>query len=143
LGAAIGGLALAYFPQCLNDPYAALAPALQNHWLDAVGEAQPLWNLLAQEPEKVAGYYATVVIGLAFLLFRLGRRSWKREDILFCLLLSIALLVSIWQVRGSRFALPLASVPLSMWVAGWRARAAAFPGVATTLKLLGAWLASF
>ena len=53
------------------------------------------------------------------------------------------MLVSIWQVRGSRFSLPLACVPLSIWVAGWRRHAETAPGVASSLKLAGAWLVSF
>ena len=58
-------------------------------------------------------------------------------------MLVVALLVSVWQVRGSRFSLPLACVPLSIWVAGWRRHAETVPGVASSLKLAGAWLVSF
>jgi hypothetical protein len=58
-------------------------------------------------------------------------------------MLAVALLISVWQVRGSRFSLPLACVPLSIWIAGWRRHAQAAPGVASSLKLAGAWLVSF
>ena len=58
-------------------------------------------------------------------------------------MLAVALLVSIWQVRGSRFSLPLACVPLAIWVAGWREHAQAAPGITSSLKLAGAWLVSF
>ncbi len=67
LAAAIVILAAIYFPQCLADPYAGLPPVLRNYWLDRVDEAQPLWRLLATEPETVAGNYATVLIALALL----------------------------------------------------------------------------
>ena len=67
LGGAVAALALIYFPQCLNDPYAALGPMLQSYWLDAVDEAQPLWRMLAKEPETAAGHYPTVLIALAVL----------------------------------------------------------------------------
>ncbi|MEP9386948.1 GtrA family protein [Mesorhizobium sp. KR9-304] len=143
LGAAVAALALIYFPQCLNDPYADLAPMLQSHWLGLVGEAQPLWSLLAREPEAAAGHYATVLIALAVLALHIRKRGLSREDVLIAAMLTVALLVSIWQLRGSRFSVPLACVPLAMWVAQWRARAQAEPGTASSLKLVGAWLVSF
>jgi hypothetical protein len=143
LGGAVAALAFVYFPQCLNDPYADLAPMLQSHWLRMVGEAQPLWNLLAREPESAAGHYATVLIALAVLALHMRRRGLRREDVLIAAMLTVALLVSIWQLRGSRFSVPLACVPLAMWVAQWRARAQAEPGTGSSLKLAGAWLVSF
>ena len=71
------------------------------------------------------------------------RTGLRREDLLIATMLVVALLVSVWQVRGSRFSLPLACVPLSIWVAGWRRIAETVPGVASSLKLAGAWLVSF
>ena len=143
LGGMMTALALVYFPQCLNDPYADLAPMLQSYWLDMVGEAQPLWSMLASEPEAAAGHYATVLIALAVLLLHVRRHGLRREDALIGAMLAAALLVSIWQVRGSRFSAPLACVPLAIWVAQWRAPAQAEPGAASSLKLAGAWLVSF
>jgi hypothetical protein len=143
LGGAVAALALIYFPQCLNDPYAALGPMLQSYWLDAVDEAQPLWRMLAREPETAAGHYPTVLIALAVLGLHMRRRGLCREDMLVAAMLAVALLVSIWQVRGSRFSLPLACVPLAIWVAGWREHAQTAPGIASSLKLAGAWLVSF
>ena len=59
------------------------------------------------------------------------------------MMLTAALLVSIWQVRGSRFSLPLACVPLAIWIAGWRRHAEIKPGIASSLKVVGAWVVSF
>src|SRR5690606_16518421 len=132
-----------YFPQCLSDPYANLGPILQSYWLGAVGEAQPLWSVLAENPETAAGHYATVLIALAVLALHIRRNGWRRGELLIATMLAGALLVSIWQVRGSRFALPLACVPLAVWVAGWRREAETAPGIASSLKLAGAWLVSF
>lgn len=143
LGGAVAALALIYFPQCLGDPYAGLSPELRSYWLDAVGEAQPLWNILADEPQAAAGQYATVLIALIVLALRMRKNRLRREDMLIATMLVVALLVSIWQVRGSRFSLPLACVPLAIWIAGWRRHAEAEPGAASSLKLAGAWLVSF
>ncbi|MCX7305570.1 MAG: GtrA family protein [Hyphomicrobiales bacterium] len=143
LGVTVGGVAAVWFPQCLGDPYAGLPLMLRSYWLDAVDEAQPLWRLLASEPEAVAGHYATVLIGLAVLGLRIRKVGLRQQEVLFAVMLGAALLVSIWQVRGSRFSLPLACVPLAIWVAQWRRRAATEPATVTSLKMAGAWIASF
>jgi hypothetical protein len=143
LGAAAAVLAVALFPQCLKGPYVDLAPMLRSYWLDMIGEAQPVWSMLASEPEAAAGHYATVLIALAVLGLRLRKTGARREDVLLAAMLIVAFLVSVWQVRGSRFSLPLACVPLAMWVGEWRGRAQAVPGTAVSLKLAGAWLVSF
>ncbi|MEQ1941054.1 GtrA family protein [Mesorhizobium sp. VNQ89] len=142
LGAVTAALLLVYFPQCLRDPYADLAPMLQTYWLSAVAEAQPLWKVVEHSPGDLAGYYATTLIGLLVLGLRMRRTGLRREDILIAFVLLVALLVSVWQVRGTRFSAPLACVPLAIWVAGLRQQAMAFPGTAASLKLVGAWLVS-
>lgn len=143
LGAVVTALAGIYFPQCLNDPYADLGPILQSYWLDVVGEAQPLTGILAKEPEAAAGHYATVLIALFVMAMRMRKTGLRREDALIVTMLAAALLVSIWQVRGSRFSLPLACVPLAYWISGWRVQAQASPGAVNSFRLAGAWLVSF
>lgn len=143
LGGVVATLAVLYFPQCLSDPYADLGPVLRTNWLDLVGEAQPLWSMLTKEPEAAVGHYATVLIALAVLAMRMRKTGLRRDDVLIASMLLGALLVSVWQVRGSRFSAPLACVPLAIWVAEWRSRAEAAPGAASSLKLVGAWLVSF
>lgn len=135
--------ALLFAPQCLADPYAGLAPALKVYWLDFVGEAQPLWNVLVEEPEAAGGHYLTALTALLVFAARIQRNGLRRQDAIFGAFLLMAFLVSVWQIRGSRFSIPLACVPLAMWVADWRARAQAAPGAGNTLKMLGAWIASF
>lgn len=143
LGACVGAVAAIYFPQCLSDPYAGLPLMLKSYWLDAVDEAQPLWRMLASDPEAVAGHYMTVLIGLAVLALRIRKVGLRRQEVVLAVMLVAALLVSIWQVRGSRFSLPLACVPLAIWVAQWRRRAVTVPGTASSLKMAGAWIVSF
>jgi len=143
LGVSVGAVAAMYFPQCLSDPYADLPLMLKSYWLEAVDEAQPFWRMLASDPESVAGHYATVLIGLAVLVLRIRKVGWRRQEIMFAVMLVAALLVSVWQVRGSRFSLPLACVPLAIWVAEWRRRAVTAPGTASSLKMAGAWIVSF
>lgn len=142
LGGVVAGVALVFFPQCLDDPYSGVGSVLRTYWLDSVGEAQPLWSILAKEPETAPGHYFTVLIALVVLALRMRRNGLRREELLVGLFLATAFAVSIWQLRGSRFSVPLACVPLAIWVAEWRRRSQVEPGLGSSLKLVGAWLAS-
>jgi len=135
-------MALIFFPQCLDDPYAGVGSVLRTYWLDSVSEAQPLWRILAKEPETAPGHYFTAVIALAVLASHMRRKGVRREELLIGAFLLTAFAVSIWQIRGSRFSVPLACIPLAIWVAEWRRHAQALPGLGSSLKLVGAWLAS-
>ncbi len=140
LGAVTAGIALAFFPQCLADPYASMDPALKRYLLNAISEAQPLWVVLPNDPKLAIGYYATPLVALTVLAWRLHRNGLRREEIVVAAFLIVALLVSIWQIRGFRFSIPLACLPLAAWVAEQRAQAGS--GAAFTLRLAGAWLVS-
>ncbi|MEW9835596.1 GtrA family protein [Mesorhizobium marinum] len=143
LGAVVAVLAVAFYPQCLSGPYANLPPMMQHYWLDGIGEAQSILTMLANEPEATAGHYVTVLLALVIFARHMRRTGVRRGESLVAAMLVVALLVSIWQVRGSRFSLPLACLPLAMWVGSLRIRAQATPGAASSLSLAGAWLASF
>lgn len=142
LGAVTAGIAVAFFPQCLADPYASMDPTLKRYLLNAISEAQPLWVVLPNDPKLAIGHYATPLVALTMLACHLRRNGLRREEIIVAAFLIVALLVSIWQIRGFRFSIPLACLPLAAWVADIRQRAQAAPGGAASLKLAGAWLAS-
>jgi hypothetical protein len=88
-----------------------------------------------------ASYYVTPLIGLALFVVQLGRGRVSRPALLVASFLAAAVAVSAWQVRGSMFAIPLATVPLAAWVGSWRRRAADGQSSAT-LKMALAWLVS-
>ena len=104
------------FPQCLADPYAGLDPRLKTFWLSAIVEAQPVWSVLKNNPAMAASYYVTPLIGLVLLVAKLRRDGVSRPALLVAAFLAAAVAVSAWQVRGSMFAIPLATVPLAAWV---------------------------
>ena len=146
--AALAGLAAllalmlaAFFPECLQDPYAGLDPRLKKWWLDAVAEAQPFGRVLALDPALAAGHYGPPLVGLLFLAASLRDRPSRRDAAVAGAFLGAAFLVSLWQIRGSMFSIPLAAVPLAAFVAGCRNRASG--KVSDTAVILGAWLASF
>lgn len=111
------------FPQCLGDPYADLHPRLKEFWLGSVVEAQSFADLLQDEPARLLSVYVTPVIGL-FVLGRMALRTpeW-REAMTLAAFLAMAFAVSIWQVRGSTFSVPLATIALAAWIGSARARA--------------------
>jgi hypothetical protein len=146
LGALAGALALyaaAVLPACLADPYAGLDPLLRRYWLDWVTEAQGAGGMIAGNPGEAAGYYVTPLIALAFLGAAAVRGAGRRNALVVGLVLAAAFAVSIWQVRGAMFAVPLAIIPLAAMIARARTTAARGGGSAAALILAAAWLVSF
>ena len=143
LAAAAGVLALAFFPQCLADPYAGLDPRLKTYWLAAITEAQNLRAVLAAAPAMAVSYYATPVLAALLLAAGLLRPAGRRrEAAVVSAFLAVALAVSVWQVRGAMFSIPIATVALSAWIGVRRTRAADAPSLRNTLLMATAWLVS-
>jgi hypothetical protein len=141
LALVLAAAALALFPQCLAGPYAAMPLRLREHWLDFIGEAQPATNLLVNGPVAFCGNYVTPFIGLAAaMLFE--KRCRSREWLVVAGLLAMTVLVSLWQVRGAMFSVPLAAVPLAAWVGLRRAEAALRPTWMEAFRMLAAWIVS-
>ncbi|MBX3575211.1 MAG: GtrA family protein [Mesorhizobium sp.] len=143
LGAAVALLLILAFPHCLSDPYAGLDPRLRRLWLDGVTEAQPVFEIAAKDPAMLMTWYATPLLGLLVLAVPVLRDGLRRADAIVGALLLAAFLVSVWQVRGAVFAVALATVPLSGWIARRRAAAAHSPSRGGTLALAAAWILSF
>jgi hypothetical protein len=142
LGCSLTRAAVLAVPQCLGDPYASLDPRLRTYWLDHILEAQSVAHFLSQEPARLASYYALPVLGLLLLTSRMRRNGARRQELVLAAFLASALLVSLWQVRGSLFSLALAVLPLAIWVGERRELVAAQASPGRTAKLLLAWLLS-
>lgn len=130
------------FPQCLADPYAGLDPRLVRFWLSAVTEAQPALSILRVDPSLFAGSYVTPLLALAVMPL-IWRRGEGREMATMAALVAVALISSVWQVRGTLFSLPLAAVPLAAWVAQARGRVATHATPRSQLAMVATWLVSF
>jgi len=137
LGLILAGMVLVIMPGCLADPYASLDPRLQRYWLSAVSEAQSIASVARNEPRLLAGYYVTPLMGLAWLAASMRRRGTEWPLVVTAAMLGAAVLVSLWQIRGAMFAVPLATVPLAAWVGGLRSRT-----TGKGLKPVLAWLVS-
>ena len=141
LGIAVAAVAVTAFPQCLADPYAGLDPKLQQFWLNQVTEAQPFWRVLSDNWVKAAGFYVTPILALIVLGLRLRRRSNAAGWILMAFL-TAAFVVSLWQVRGATFSLPLAAIALASWVGDWRHRTALTSDRFSLPRMALVWLVS-
>ena len=142
VGIAATATVVLLFPQCLAAPYATLDPRLKTFFLSAITEAQPIWSIVRHNPAMAVSYYATPALGLALLVWKVRRGRMTDAAIIVLAFLAAAIAVSIWQVRGSMFAIPLATIPLAAWVGEWRARVAAGGGSPATLKMALAWIVS-
>jgi hypothetical protein len=141
LAVVVGAAAVLLVPKCFADPYAGIDPRMRKFWLNGVSEAQPLWSMLRFDLAAVPQHYATPLIAMGLLTAAVLRTGLARTRATLIAFLVAAILVSIWQVRGSTFALPLAVVPLAGWIAAARMRLAQSQPRAT-VKLVVAWLAS-
>ncbi|CDX46281.1 conserved membrane hypothetical protein [Mesorhizobium sp. ORS 3359] len=142
LGLVLGVVVAALFPQCISAPYANLDPRLKELWLDHIDEAQSLFTLLAHDPARVAARYATPLLAIILMALRLRRGGWRRQDGLVAALLAVSFVVGAWQLRGTTFSIAFAVIPLSAWIAKWRARAEAGSSPGVALRLAAVWLVS-
>ncbi|MDX8532078.1 GtrA family protein [Mesorhizobium sp. VK25A] len=142
LGAVLGVVVAVLFPQCLSAPYASLDPRLKELWLDHIDEAQSLFTLIVRDPARVAARYATPLVAIILMALRFRRGGWRRQDSLVAALLAVAFVVGAWQVRGTTFSIAFAVIPLSAWIAKWRARAETSSSLGVALRLAAVWLVS-
>jgi hypothetical protein len=143
LGIATGATVVTAFPQCLADPYAGLDPQLRAYMLSAITEAQPVWTVVALNKAMALSYYVTPLLGLAAIGARL-RTEWPKPVVpLVAAFLAAAVAVSLWEVRGAMFSIPLGAIPLAAWVGDHRRRVALAGGsTGQTLRMVLAWLVS-
>lgn len=141
LGVAVAAAVVLAFPQCLADPYAGLDPRLRTFWLSAITEAQPVTSVLATNWAMAASYYATPLIALAVLAWRQRGAQASPAGWVVAAFLATAFAISLWQVRGAMFSIPLGAIPLAAWV-GDRRRAAASRTGGDTLRMVLAWIVS-
>lgn len=143
LGACVGALLVFAFPECLGDPYAMVDPWLRENWLDEIAEAQSLLDVARDKPSQLLVYYGYGLLALAVLVVRWMRKDLRRADVVVFAMLATAMVISIWQIRGSLFLLPLSAIPLAGWVAHARHLAHTQASTGTTLRMASAWILSF
>ncbi|PBC11003.1 polysaccharide biosynthesis protein GtrA [Mesorhizobium sp. WSM3859] len=142
LAAVVAAVAIVFFPQCLASPYAGMDERIRTYWLADVVEAQPFWSVAIHQPKLMAARYVTPFIAMLLIGFQLRSRRLRREEMLAAILLVVAFVVSLWQVRGSTFSVAFAVLPLSAWIAKIRLRADTAPSWRLSTGIVMAWLVS-
>lgn len=127
-GALTLGVAAGLSPGCLASPYGAVSEAAVETWLTRVGEARSIDMLLRDDLAMAIGHFGFILAGLVAAGAQIWRAPTGRraETVLVGLLVLVAALVSLWQLRGTLFAHAFAAIPAGI-VAGhafsaWRAR---------------------
>ena len=142
LAAVVAAAMVVFFPQCLASPYAGMDERIRTYWLADVIEAQPFWSVAIHQPKLMAARYVTPFIAILLIGFQLRTRRLRRAETLAAILLLVAFVVSLWQVRGSTFSVAFAVLPLAAWIAKIRLRADAAPSWRLSAGIVMAWLVS-
>ncbi|HLV84466.1 MAG TPA: hypothetical protein VKY62_11910 [Devosia sp.] len=140
-GLGMGLVALAW-PQCLQGPYGALDPWLQDNWIANIVEAKPWLVSVFELPAYGFAVGLPALLGTLVVLYRVLR---VREDrgawaALLVFLLCVALTM-LAQVRGARLSV-MPAMPAAAWlIVVARQRYLASPRLANIAGLMGSWLA--
>ena len=116
VGLACGVVFVFQGPQCLANPIDVLAPDVREIWFNSITEARPMF---AQEGGRwpfVAYAMGTSVVALGVSIHGIIRGRDIRTHILFALLLAMAIVLMLYQVRFYAFGSLLAIVPCAIWV---------------------------
>ena len=89
-----------------------------------------------------SGYYVTPALALIVLGIRLRKGGTAAEWTLTAFLIA-AFAVSVWQVRGATFSVPLAAIALAAWVGAWRQRISRDGGPDQSMLRMASGLAGF
>ncbi|KJS23952.1 MAG: hypothetical protein VR75_16950 [Hyphomonadaceae bacterium BRH_c29] len=116
VGAACGVVFAFQGPQCLANPLDVLAPDVREIWFNSITEARPMFAQGGGNWTFIAYAMGTSLVGLAASVRGVLRGGDTRTHLLFALLLSLGIILMLYQVRFYVFASLLAIVPCAMWV---------------------------
>jgi hypothetical protein len=127
-------LALLFFPDCLRAPGDLLDPKLRFFWFDKVIETQSVFQVAAIDPWLLPYMYVLPLLAAAASLWMIIRRDSPSVYALFLTFIAVTSAVTLFQMRGTQFATPVAAMALSILVT----RFAEGSGKKQPLRLLAA-----
>jgi hypothetical protein len=116
VGAACGLMFVFQGSQCLANPLDVLAPDVREIWFNSITEARPMFAQESGSWPFIAYAMGTSLVGLAISVGGVIRGQNIRTYLMFALLLTLGLVLMLYQVRFYVFASLLAIVPCAMWV---------------------------
>ncbi|MCA8891521.1 MAG: hypothetical protein KDA56_06815 [Hyphomonas sp.] len=122
VGLACGVVFVFQGPQCLANPIDVLAPDVREIWFNSITEARPMFAQDGGRWPFIAYAMGTSVVALGVSIYGIIRRRDIRTWSLFALLLTMALVLMLYQVRFYAFGSLLAIVPCALWVSDVHAR---------------------
>ena len=117
LGVIGAGIVLFLAPHCLGNPLSDLPPEVKSLWLDQIGEAKSLYARSEGSFFKALGFVGLPITTVLILAREVYLRPNNFSSWLFLGLVSLALLMSIYQVRFSLFANIFCLIPWAYWTA--------------------------
>ena len=105
-----------FFPDCLGNPIARLDPKLREFWIDKVIETQNIFQIARLDPWLLPYMHVLPLIALVAgsIAMVTGRPRSPVNAIIIFVVISTA--VTLFQMRGTQFAMPLAALALAMMV---------------------------
>lgn len=142
-GAIAVGLVVLSFPAILTGPYGQLDPWLLANWIDRISEAEPWVTSFGNSPVYAMAVAIPVATGLSVIAWNIVRGGVDRGAwLVYGLVLTIAFVVMLLQVRGARFAVPLATPACAVLVGAAWSRMVRTNGFGPIFATLGAVTAS-
>jgi hypothetical protein len=127
VAAPVAAFVAVFYPDCLHDPFAKVAPLARAIWISNVSESFPFLRFFKETPVAALLSFIPVVLGLCGCLgaAALTRGTTAARFLLLGVLCAIGLALVFWQIRVFTSVTPLAilgALPLPVW-AHDRARA--------------------
>lgn len=118
VGAICAALVMVTGPQCLSNPLDSLSVQARDLWLARVDEARPtLVYLRSGQLDEFLFRLGTPLAGLAAAAWLAWRRDQPRAQLLFVVLLTVSVLLSLYQTRFYVFGQLFAVLPLAVLAA--------------------------
>jgi hypothetical protein len=137
-GLAVGVLALLFFPDCLQTPGASIDPKLRHFWFDQVIETQSFFQIAKADPWLLPYMHVLPSLAAASTIWLISRGQARSVYAPLLIFVVITSAVTLFQMRGTQSAVPVAALALSIIVTRFAERL----GQKRPVLLLGAMVFS-
>jgi hypothetical protein len=142
-GGGVLALVIVSYPAILRGPYGQLDAWLIANWIDRIAEAEPWLTSFLGEPIYALSVAVPVATALAVIGWNIVRQEERRGAwLIYGLMLALACVVMLLQIRAARFAVPLAIPACAVLVGAAWERMTGTRGFGPIFAMLGSVVAS-